>query len=68
MQGYRQTIRYMLEVIRTAGLFIGIVRFSAGIATAYTLVSLAEHQASPELMQNFQIDSRICSFYISILA
>jgi Serine hydrolase (FSH1) len=65
MQGYGQTIRYMLEVIRTAGPFIGIVGFSAGATTAHTLVSLAERRASPELMQNFQIDSNVCSFYIS---
>jgi Serine hydrolase (FSH1) len=64
MQGYGQTIRYMLEVIRTAGPFIGIVGFSAGATTAHTLVSLAERRASPELMQNFQIDSNVCSFYI----
>jgi Serine hydrolase (FSH1) len=64
MQGYGQTIRYMLEVIRTAGPFIGIVGFSAGATTAHTLVSLAERRASPELMQNFQIDSKVCSFYI----
>lgn len=67
MRGYGQTIRYMLEVIRTAGPFIGIVGFSAGAATAHTLVSLAERRASPELMQNFQIDSSVCSFYISTL-
>ncbi|KAH8653987.1 serine hydrolase FSH [Tricladium varicosporioides] len=57
MQGYGSTIRYMLEVIRTAGPFIGIVGFSAGATTAHTLVSLAEHRASPELMQDLQIDS-----------
>jgi hypothetical protein len=68
MQGYGQTIRYMLDVIRTAGPFIGIVGFSAGAATAHTLISLAERRASPELMKNFQIDSRVCSFYISTLA
>jgi hypothetical protein len=68
MQGYGQTIRYMLEVIQTAGPFIGIVGFSAGATTAHTLVSLAERRASPELMQNFQIDSNVCSFYISIPA
>jgi hypothetical protein len=50
MQGYRQTIRYMLEVIRTTGPFIGIVGFSASAAIAYTLVSLAERRASPELI------------------
>ncbi|KAH8792230.1 dihydrofolate reductase, partial [Hyaloscypha sp. PMI_1271] len=59
MQGYGQTIRYMLEVIRTAGPFIGIVGFSAGATTAHTLVSLAERRASAELMQNFQIDSNL---------
>ncbi|KAH8650369.1 serine hydrolase-domain-containing protein [Tricladium varicosporioides] len=59
MQGYEQTIRYMLEVIRTAGPFIGVVGFSAGAATAHTLVSLAERRASPELMQSFQIDSSL---------
>jgi len=58
MQGYGQTIRYMLEVIRTAGPFIGIVGFSAGAATAHILVSIAERRASPELMQNLQMDSR----------
>jgi len=68
MQGYGQTIRYILEVIRTAGPFIGIVGFSAGATTAHTLVSLAERRASPELMQNFQIDSKVCPFYISTLA
>jgi hypothetical protein len=57
MQGYGQTIRYMLEVIQTAGPFIGIVGFSAGATTAHTLVSLAERRASPELMQNFKIES-----------
>lgn len=68
MQGYGQTIRYMLEVIRTAGPFIGIVGFSAGAATAHILVSIAERRASPELMQNLQMDSRVCSFYIATLA
>jgi hypothetical protein len=68
MQGYRQTIRYMLEVIRTAGPFIGIVGFSASATTAHTLVSLAERRASPELMQTLQIDSNVCSFYTSTLA
>ena len=42
MHSYGQTIRYLLEVIRTIGPFIGIVGFSASVATAYTLVSLAE--------------------------
>ncbi|KAL5323680.1 hypothetical protein ACEPPN_008220 [Leptodophora sp. 'Broadleaf-Isolate-01'] len=65
MQGYELAIRYMLEVIQTAGPFIGIVGFSAGATTAHTLVSLAERRASPELMQNLQIDSSVCSFYIS---
>jgi hypothetical protein len=65
MHGYEPTIRYMLEVIRTAGPFIGIVGFSAGATTAHTLVSLAERRASPELMQTLQIDSSVCSFYIS---
>ena len=60
-------ICYMLEVIGIAGPFIGIVRFSASTATAYMLVSLAEYRVSPELMQNFQINSRICSFYILTL-
>ena len=64
MQGYGPAIRYMLEVIRTEGPFIGIVGFSAGATTAHTLVSLAERRASPELMQNFQIDSNVCSFNI----
>ncbi|PVH69113.1 hypothetical protein DL98DRAFT_626577, partial [Cadophora sp. DSE1049] len=59
MQGYGQTIRYMLEVIRTAGPFIGIVGFSAGAAAAHTLLSLSERRASPELMQNFQIESNL---------
>jgi len=67
IQGYTQTIRYMLEVIRTAGPFIGIIAFSASIATAYILVSLAERRASPELIQNFQINSRVYAFYISTL-
>jgi hypothetical protein len=67
MQGYKQTIRYMLNVIQTAGPFIRIVGFSADVATAYILVSLAEQRASPELMKNFQINSRVCSFYISTL-
>jgi hypothetical protein len=67
MQGYGQTIRYMLEVIRTAGPFIGIIGFFAGAAIAYTLVSLAERQALPELMQNLQIDPSVCSFYFSTL-
>jgi hypothetical protein len=65
MQGYEPTIRYMLEVIRTAGPFIRIVGFSAGATTAHTLVSLAERRASPELMQKLQIDSSVCSFCIS---
>jgi hypothetical protein len=65
MQGYKPTIRYILKVIQTAGPFIGIVGFSAGATTAHTLVSLAERQASPELMQNLQIDSNVGSFYIS---
>ncbi|KAH8651808.1 hypothetical protein BGZ60DRAFT_337933, partial [Tricladium varicosporioides] len=42
IQGYRSTIYYILEVIRTAGPFIGIVRFSTNITIAYILVSLAE--------------------------
>jgi hypothetical protein len=50
MQGYRQTIRYILEVIRTAGPFIRIIRFSAGAVTAHILVSLAEGRASSELI------------------
>jgi hypothetical protein len=68
MQSYGQTICYMLDTIRTAGPFIGIFRFSAGVATAYILVSLAERQASSELIKNFQIDLRVCSFYILTLA
>jgi len=60
MQGYGPTIRYMLEVIRTAGPFIGIVGFSAGATTAHTLVSLAERRASFELMRTLQIDSNVC--------
>jgi hypothetical protein len=60
MQDYGPTIRYMLEVIRIAGPFIGIVGFSAGATTAHTLVSLAERRASPELMQNLQIDPNVC--------
>lgn len=44
MQGYGPTMRYILEVIQTAGPFIGIVGFSAGATTAHTLVSLAEHR------------------------
>jgi len=63
VQGYGPTIRYMLKVIRTAGSYIGIVGFSAGATTAYTLVSLAERRESAEFMQNSQIDSNIC-FYI----
>jgi hypothetical protein len=47
MQGYKPTIRYILEVIRTAGPFIGIVGFSAGATTAHTLVSLAERRDPP---------------------
>ncbi len=68
MQGYGQTIRYILEVIRTAGPFIGIVGFSAGATTAHILVSLAERRASPELIQNFQINLMVCSFYVLTLA
>jgi hypothetical protein len=68
IQGYKQTICYMLKVIRTAGPFIRIVGFSADATTAYTLVSLAEHRASPELIQNFQINLNICFFYILTLA
>jgi hypothetical protein len=30
MQGYAETIRYMLEIIRTVGPFVGIVGFSEG--------------------------------------
>jgi hypothetical protein len=66
MQGYAETIRYMLEMIRTTGPFVGIVGFSAGATVAHTLVSLAERRASPELMQKFQIDPTVCSFCISI--
>jgi hypothetical protein len=65
MQGYGPTIRYMLEVIRTAGPFIGIVGFSAGAATAHTLVSLAERRASLELIRNLEIDSNVSSFHVS---
>jgi len=65
MQGYGPTIRYMLEVIRTAGPFIGIVGFSAGATTAHTLVSLAERRASFELMQTLQIDSNVCTSDVS---
>jgi hypothetical protein len=50
MQGYGQTIRYMLEVIRTAGPFIGIIRFSTSATTAYTLISLVEYRASLKLI------------------
>ena len=50
MQGYGPAIRYMLEVIRTEGPFIGIVGFSAGVTIAHTLVSLVERRASFELM------------------
>ena len=64
MQGYGQTIGYILEVIRTAGPFIGIIGFSAGATAAHTLVSLAERRVSPELIQKFEIDSEVCSFYI----
>ena len=64
MQGYGQTIRYVLEAIRTAGPFIGIIGFSAGATAAHTLVSLAERRVSPELIQKFEIDSEVCSFYI----
>lgn len=67
MQGYGQAIRYILEAIQTAGPFIGIIGFSAGAATAHTLVSLAERRASSELMQNLQIDSKVFS-YISTSA
>jgi hypothetical protein len=64
MQGYGPTIRYMLEIIRTAGPFIGIVGFSAGATTAHTLVSLAERRASSELMQTLQIDSNVRCFQL----
>lgn len=67
MEGYGQTIRYILEVIQMTGPFIGIVGFSASVATAHILVSLAERRASPELMQSFQIDSSVCSFSILTL-
>ena len=64
IQGYRPMIRYILEGIRIAGPFIGIVRFSASIAIAHTLVSLIERRVSPKLMQNLQIDLNVCSFCI----
>jgi hypothetical protein len=47
MQGYGQTIRYMLEVIQTAGPFIRIVGFSAGVTTAHTFVSLQNVEHPP---------------------
>jgi hypothetical protein len=53
IQGYKQTICYMLNIIWTVGLFIRIVGFSAGITTAYILVSLAERRASFKLIKNF---------------
>lgn len=65
MQGHAETIRYMFEIIRTAGPFIGIIGFSAGATTAHTLVSLTERRASPELMQELQIDPSVCFLYIS---
>jgi hypothetical protein len=36
-------IYYMLKVIRTAGPFIGIIRFSTSITIAYILISLIEY-------------------------
>ncbi|PMD21289.1 hypothetical protein NA56DRAFT_572417, partial [Hyaloscypha hepaticicola] len=45
--GYGPAIRYMFEVIRTEGPFIGIVGFSTGITIAYTLVSLIEYRLFP---------------------
>jgi hypothetical protein len=62
MRGYKLTIRYMLNVIQIASLFIGIVRFSASVTTAYTLVSLAERQASFKLIQTLQINLSVCNF------
>jgi hypothetical protein len=58
-------IHYILKVIQTAGPFIEIIRFSTSATTAYTLVSLTKRRVSPELIQNFQINLKVYSFYIS---
>jgi hypothetical protein len=43
-------IRYILEVIRIVGPFIGIIGFSTSITTTYILVSLIERRVSPKLI------------------
>ena len=52
IEGFTESLQYLLRFLQTEGPFVGIVGFSSGATTASILVSLAERGASPEIMQS----------------
>lgn len=53
------SLRYLLQIMREEGPFVGIVGFSTGALTAWILASLLERGASAEIMKHFQLDSTV---------
>ena len=61
IQGLEDSTRYLLEILRTEGPFVGIVGFSTGATMAMILVTLLERSSPSELMKAFQLDASVSS-------